>query len=321
MLLRKAVEGFLIAKTADGYSPETLKMYRWALELMSSHLGDRELAEIGPEDLERFWTWLRVDYRPRRMNGDVSPLSGRSLENVWTANRSFFNWASEMFTLRERPDLRIKRPRYRPEEISPLSQEETEKLVAACSRTAFAKTARRTTFTMPRQTSNRDIALILVLLDTGLRVSECARLKVKDVNLTSGEVLVGAWGTGQKTKSRHVYLGKIAKKAVWRYLAEREDVRPEDAVFVSDRGNSMNRTSIRQLLVRLGKKAGLSNVHPHRFRHTFAVEYLRNGGDVFTLQRLLGHSTLEMVRHYLALAETDSAEAHRKASPADRWHL
>lgn len=83
----------------------------------------------------------------------------------------------------------------------------------------------------------------------------------------------------------------------------------------------MNASAIRLLLKDLGDKGGMKNCHPHRLRNTFAVEYLRNDGDLFTLQMILGHNSMDKVMHYLQLAKADTKNAHRRASPVDKWRL
>jgi integrase/recombinase XerD len=105
-------------------------------------------------------------------------------------------------------------------------------------------------------------------------------------------------------------------------LAARDDGEDADApLFIGRNDRRMNPTSLRLLLTRMGKRAGVPDCHPHRMRHTFALEFLRGGGDVFSLQKLLGHSTLDMVRNYVAIAQVDVQNAHRRASPVDRWRL
>ena len=176
---------------------------------------------------------------------------------------------------------------------------------------------------MRRPTARRDKAIILTLLDTGLRASELCALRVDDVDLKSGKVIVRHNVGGSKGgKGRTVFLGKNCRRVVWRYLAEREDGdQPEAPLFLNIYNRPMNPGSLRHLIKGLGEKAEVKNCHPHRFRHTFAITYLRSGGDIFTLQSLLGHSSLDMVRHYARVAEVDIEHAHRKASPVDNWRL
>lgn len=87
------------------------------------------------------------------------------------------------------------------------------------------------------------------------------------------------------------------------------------------RDRPLHRTNLLHHLQRIGANAHVAHVHPHRFRHTFAIMFLRNGGNVFELQRILGHESLDTVRTYLALADVDIARAQRAHSPADNWRL
>ncbi len=104
---------------------------------------------------------------------------------------------------------------------------------------------------------------------------------------------------------------------LWRYLAERTDGEDAEAPLCLVRyDRPMNKTALRLQIVHLGQKTGIKKCYPHRFRHTFAITYLRSGGDVFTLQALLGHSTLDMVRHYAhcgdrCRAGAQAGESHR----------
>ena len=104
-------------------------------------------------------------------------------------------------------------------------------------------------------------------------------------------------------------------------MTDRQDAPVRDPLFASLQGGALDRQALLALLVDLGARAGITDVHPHRFRHTFAINFLRNGGNVYELQMALGHTTMEMVRTYLALAETDLQRAHEEASPVTRWHL
>jgi integrase len=92
-------------------------------------------------------------------------------------------------------------------------------------------------------------------------------------------------------------------------------------LFATRTGEPLNRSNLRKLIVRLADRAGVRNASVHRFRHTFAVSFLRNGGNVFALQEILGHARIDTVKIYVRLAERDLADAQRRASPVDNWRL
>ena len=320
MKLNKALEGFEIARISEGYSTDTLERYHYCLKLLSRYLGDINLESIRYSDLQSFFHYLRTEYVPNRSNGSTEPLATASIYSVWKSVRSFFNWAEEDMGL-ERPDSRLKAPRYSSAEIQPFSQDDITALLKTYEITAPTKSNRPSGYTQRRISSLRDRAIILTLLDTGLRASEMCRLNIEDIILEHGELHIKPFGAGQKTKPRTVFLGMTSKKALWRLLAERREAHIAAPILLTIHGRRMNRHNLRSMLRRLGERAGVAKVHAHRFRHTFAIQYLRNSGDVFSLQRLLGHSTLSMVNRYLALASADVAKAHRLASPVDRWRL
>lgn len=316
MLLSQAVAGFLIDRDGESeadLSPQTLALYRKCLGALIKHLNDPEVTSIRKSDLIGFMTYLEREHQPRRPGAER--LSGYALDNHWKAIRSFFGWAKRELKVK-RPDLDLPRPSFAAEEIIPFAEDEIRKVLDACEYTREAKSERRRGFKMRRPTAIRDRAIVLLLLETGIRIGELCRLKIEDVNLEAGEVHIRPYRNGVKSRARTIPIEKGCKRALWHYTSrERVDALPDEPLF------PLALSSVQTLMQRLEERTGLSQVNAHKFRHTFAIQYLRNGGDVFTLQRILGHRDMTMVRRYLAIAQSDVKDAHRRASPVDRWRL
>lgn len=319
--LSQAVEGVLFYKRASGKSANTLADYRNGYAKLALYLTDNPpFASITRDQLVGFFAWLRDDYISRPGGAVKRPpikLSAKSILNVHTALSSLWTWAVEENIVKANPLRSIAPPKVAETVVETLTREQVEHLLEACERNRY----RSGQTTAERPTGDRDRAIVLTLLDSGLRAQELCDIKVGDANLAGNSIKV----KGKGNKERIVYVGKRTAKAIWKYLLPRiETMKPEDRLFLvsypSDPG-PMDRKVLLHLLKRIGERAGVPNVYPHRFRHSFAITYLRNGGDVFTLQSLLGHSDLAMVRRYARIAQMDCERVHQTASPVDCWKL
>lgn len=164
-------------------------------------------------------------------------------------------------------------------------------------------------------TGFRDYTMMLLLLETGMRVSELVGLQLENVRWTDNAILV----LGKGNKERYVPFQKRMKTILKRYLGVRGTIDGESHVFLTIENSPMTTRNIQERLQDYGKASNVQGVRvsPHTFRHTFAKMYIKNGGDAFSLQSILGHTTLDMVRHYVNLFSSDVQEQHRKYSPLE----
>lgn len=172
MYLSAAISGFLLFKEAAGLRPNTLTLYRYHLSLLAGWLGDDPAIEaITTEHLTAFLAYMRLDYQPRRTNGDDGPLASQSIYNIWTALKSFYKWLAATLDL---PDAMadIPRPKARNVEQQPFTEEEVKRLFEV----AAPRKRKRATSNVRYINELRDQAILLTLLDTGLRAGELAAL-------------------------------------------------------------------------------------------------------------------------------------------------
>lgn len=241
-------------------------------------------------------------------------VSNKTLLNYHIGLSVFYKWANEEDLRSDNPMLGIKRPKPEKRVIQPIPYEHIKVLLAVISRSAPYKRPgmRSCTHTIP--SAKRNLAIILLLLDTGMRVSELVNVKCSDLDLK--QMTIKVFGKGHK--ERIVSISSRTAQVIWRYKPQQI---PSEYLISDEKGHQLGRNAINLMLRRLCQKAHVPIYSPHDFRHTFAVEYLRNHPNIYTLQETLGHTTLDMVRHYLVISQSDIKEAHKRASPVENWGL
>lgn len=317
LTLTHAITGYLLEKEAIRLSDYTLGDYRLVFRRLIAYLGpDKPINEITHTDIIHFMAHLAqlnvapAGAAPRR----EQRLSNKTLRNHHTALCSLWTWATEN-GYAERHIMRdVPRPKSQRPPIDPFSQDDIRAMLDACNTTrtyAHHKNSEKGTVNT-RPTKTRDRAVILLLLDTGIRASELCNLKLKDVDIKNRHIEV----EGKGRKRRILPFCSVTGRAIWDYMVTERDGQADTApLFLTINGTPMTRNALQKIVRSIGARAWVPDTHPHRFRHTFAVMYLRNGGNAYALRHMLGHSTLEMVEQYLTFIQADTDAMHKSASP------
>lgn len=271
-LLRK----FLATKRIEGKSENTLKYYNDVLCTFINRL-DRRLYEVTAFDLRLYLSM----YKERRK------VNNRTLENMRRVLSSYFGWLYDEEFIPHNPAKAVKQIKYDKVIRKPYSGEEIERLKNACA-------------------NARDLALVHFLHATGCRVSEVVSLDTTDVDFRNRELVV----YGKGGKERTVYLTQVATMYLQQYVAGRND--NSKALFVGKGSKRIKKNAIEAILKRIGSRAGVENVHPHRFRRTLATELIDRGAALQDVQRILGHEDIRTTQVYVYVQQRNVKNTYER---------
>jgi integrase/recombinase XerD len=292
LLLSALVAAFLRAMEAENLSRATLGWYAWRLGRLVRATRDPPARALTTDALRTWLLQVRAGEQGRS-------TADSYVEGHRRAASALLNWAVREGHLEYSPLARIRRIRIERQELATLNADEVRGLIESQPTTTYA--------------GRRNRAALALLYDTGIRVGELVALRPSDLDLEGRTLRV----RGKARRDRRVPISADLARVLSDVV---DDMHPRERLFTSAAGAPLRTTAVNQWLRRAALRAGITakRVSPHVFRHSFATAYLRYGGDEFTLQTILGHATLDMVRRYVHLAETDVARRHASASPFSR---
>jgi len=298
--LNKLILHFSQSNKAEGKSPKTVVWYSEMLTAFTRFIQisgkQATLADINIETVRDF-----IIYEQDR---GVSPYT---VQAKVRSLKAFSSWLFGEGYTSDNILAYLKLPKVPNKIIEPLATDEIDRLLNVQNPlTALG---------------SRNIAILITFLGTGQRESELSNLRFEDSHIEEGYLKV----MGKGSKERIVPLGSLGQKVLWRYVFH---FRPEpendlnNYLFLTLDGKKLQTNAIKLLLKRWGKKAGVPRIHAHLCRHSYATNFLvHNCGDVFRLQQILGHTSLEMVRRYVHYASSQTMIQGCISSPVDRMDI
>ena len=292
--IEQEITAFLIDRQARGLSPSTIEYYREKLATFRAYCvaqGVSSVYAVTARLMRSFLLALFETHNPGGVHGHYRAV--RALLNWWEMELEPAGWANPM--------RKVRAPKVRQEPLPPVVLEDLRAMLRTCERKTFA--------------GDRDRALLMLLLDTGVRRAEMCALNIEDVNLVTGTILIRR---GKGGRSRTTFVGAKTRRALVAYLRHRPGVENREPLWVTVRSMRLSYAGLREIVRRRAKRADVPAPSLHAFRRAFALLSLRAGANVYTLQRLMGHSNVSVLARYLALVEDDLRRAHETAGPVDR---
>lgn len=285
------IERFLTVRRIErGGSEHTLQAYEKDLRGLQTFLASCEVENVEDVDVRHIRKFTALE-------------SGRGMAKTTLARRlscyrSFFDFLIREGRIESNPARYVSLPKLPKKVPSFYFQEEASGLMDS--------------IVGRDEASLRDRALLEFIYATGVRVSECVSLNVKDINLEEGLALV----FGKGAKERYVIVGEAALKALKAYFSYRKHVNRDDAVFLNLRGGRLTDRSVRRILdKRIDECAAVRRVTPHALRHSFATHLLDGGADLRVVQELLGHASLSSTQIYTHTSRERLVQVYLSAHP------
>jgi integrase/recombinase XerC/integrase/recombinase XerD len=288
MLVSQALQLFVEERRLSASSPRTISFYTDSLKPLLALDATAELDQLQAL-VNRYFSDLA--------DRNLAPASNHT---YWRAVKTFTRWcaAEELAEPIKLP--KIPKPQTT---IRPMSSNQVLEVLSSFSRDYYG---------------HRNRAIVHTLWDTGLRVSELCRLGVQDVNWDERWLFV----TGKGKKERWVPFGNTTKKLLWTWWKQRARYTRagQHSFFVSKQGRGLDRRVVQMVFRHLKDRFEFPGVRlsAHTLRHTFAVSWIEAGGDPFSLQKILGHSTQEMTSKYVNLGRSNLTDQHERCGPGDR---